>query len=251
MRAARLLRKLESVPIPRKLHRVIQSWLNPRTAHVIVAGAQSEVIGMADMVYQGTVWGPALWNIFFQDASQAIRLLNFLELVYADDLNALKAYPASTSTPAILSDLRECQSTLHSWGQANSVLFDAGKEHHHILSHRNPHEESFKLLGVAFDCQLRMHVAIDDCAAACHARTMCLLRARRFHSLEEMVLLYKSHILSYAEYRTPAIAHAATKHCTFLTRYRIVFFRLSACAARKLALPFALLHSVPAGTLQF
>ena len=241
VRASRLLTKLASVPIPRKMHKVIESWLNPRTAHVVVGGARSDVIQMADMVYQGTVWGPPLWNIFFQDASHAIRLLNFIELVYADDLNALKTYPANASNAIILSDLRECQATLHSWGRANSVVFDAGKEHFHILSHRSPHGDSFKLLGIMFDCQLRMGAAINDCAAACHLRVMSLLRARRFHSLEEMVLLYKSHVLSYAEYRTPAIAHAASSALCVLDAVQDRFTQAlglnaaEACVAHRLA----------------
>eukprot|EP00959_Pyramimonas_sp_CCMP1952_P186015 3889550-Pyramimonas_sp.AAC.1 len=94
---------------------------------------------MTNMIYQGTVFGPPLWNIFFHDAAAAVRQGGFQELVFADDLNAVKAYPGATSNACILNNLSECQLLLHSWGQANAVLFDAGKESQHVLSHRHPH----------------------------------------------------------------------------------------------------------------
>eukprot|EP00959_Pyramimonas_sp_CCMP1952_P451509 9453282-Pyramimonas_sp.AAC.1 len=51
-----------------------------------------------------------------------------------------------------------------------------------------------------------MHQAVEETAAICHARTMCLLRSRRYHSVPELMLLFKSHVLSFAEYRAPALA---------------------------------------------
>ena len=39
---------------------------------------------------------------------------------------------------------------------------------------------------------------------------MPVLRTRRFHNDTEVIDLYKSHILSFIEYRTAAVAHAAT-----------------------------------------
>ena len=44
------------------------------------------------MVFQGTVWGPMLWNVFYEDASKAIRSKAFTEIVFADDLNAFRKY---------------------------------------------------------------------------------------------------------------------------------------------------------------
>ena len=51
---------------------------------------------MENMVYQGTVWGPALWNIFYEDARKAIDELLYEECVYADDLNAYGTFPEPT-----------------------------------------------------------------------------------------------------------------------------------------------------------
>ena len=38
--------------------------LHQKTARVVVGGKQSAPVTLADMVYQGTVWGPVLWNVF-------------------------------------------------------------------------------------------------------------------------------------------------------------------------------------------
>eukprot|EP00959_Pyramimonas_sp_CCMP1952_P390976 8193446-Pyramimonas_sp.AAC.1 len=84
------------------------------------------------------VFGPPLWGIF-HGAAAAVRQGGFQELAFAGDLNAVKSYPAAASNACIQNNLSECQLLLHSWGQANAVLFDAGKESQHVLSHRRPH----------------------------------------------------------------------------------------------------------------
>eukprot|EP00969_Alexandrium_andersonii_P203621 8997463-Alexandrium_andersonii.AAC.1 len=41
-------------------------------------------------VYQGTTWGPPLWNTFFADAAIAVRAANFDHAAYADDLTPFR-----------------------------------------------------------------------------------------------------------------------------------------------------------------
>ena len=60
-----------------------------------------------DMVYQGIVLGPLLWNILSEDAAKAIRLNEFCEIVFADDLKAYKAFTPTTGNQALLSELKE------------------------------------------------------------------------------------------------------------------------------------------------
>ena len=66
--SARLCSKLRLLGIFRRIVDVIDSWLQPRTARVVLDGSASDEIGMTNMVYQGTVWGPCLWNCYFADA---------------------------------------------------------------------------------------------------------------------------------------------------------------------------------------
>ena len=45
---------------------------------------------LSNMVFQGTVWGPPLWNIYYEDAAASVQCFGFEEMVYADDFNARK-----------------------------------------------------------------------------------------------------------------------------------------------------------------
>ena len=54
-----------------------------------------------------------------------------------------------------------------------------------------------------------MSDAVESCVAAASWRIYSLIRTRRFYCDAELVNLYKSHVLSYIEYRTSAIYHAS------------------------------------------
>ncbi len=62
--ADRLIRKLAALGIHADLAGVIRSWLRDRSARVVVAGSQSAPFALSNMVFQGTVWGPPLWNTY-------------------------------------------------------------------------------------------------------------------------------------------------------------------------------------------
>ena len=102
-------------------------------------------------MFQGTVCGPPLWNIYFEDAQQAIRKMHFIETVFADDLNCCKSFDRSIVDNKIYEDLHSCQNGLHEWNEANQVTFDGSKESFHILHPRAPSGNDFRMLGVFFD----------------------------------------------------------------------------------------------------
>ena len=56
-----------------------KSWLEDSVSQVVVGGARSPEEQLADSVFQGTVLGPVLWNLFYEDARQAANNLNLLE----------------------------------------------------------------------------------------------------------------------------------------------------------------------------
>ena len=68
--------------------RFLESWLADRVAEVVVGGHSSGQEPLIDSVYQGTVLGPPLWNVFYADARQAVNRTGFTESVFADDFNA-------------------------------------------------------------------------------------------------------------------------------------------------------------------
>ena len=71
---------------------------------------------LEDMVFQGIVLGPILWNLFFGDARVAIEAAKFLEIIYADDLNAFRIFGAGESDDVVFASIRVCQGSLHKWG---------------------------------------------------------------------------------------------------------------------------------------
>ena len=206
--ARRLLRKLQSKRVHEDILAVLKSWLSARKARVAVGGQYSKDMEICNMVYQGTVLGPPLWNIFYEDASLAIRCHEFCEIVFADDLNAFKAFEFNTSNEDIFVELRNCQSEVHAWGRANQVSFDANKESMHILALSGGEGPNFKLLGVPFDTALNMKDAVVEIVGAATWKMGAILRTARYFTDAELLQLYKSKLLSFLEYRTAAIYHA-------------------------------------------
>ena len=122
-----------------------ESWLQQRTAHVVVEGQFSDKMVLKNMVFQGTVLGPTLWNLFYEDARRAIHETGFEEIVYADDLNGFKEFAHNASVVSVLAEAKKCQTELRKWGRANQVSFDPAKESVHIVSHAQPYGDPFKI----------------------------------------------------------------------------------------------------------
>ena len=99
--------------MPADILEVLKCWLTARKARVAVGGQFPRDMVIRDMVYQGIVLGPLLWNIFSEDAAKAIRLNEFCEIVFADDLKAYKAFTPTTGNQALLSELKKLQCEAH------------------------------------------------------------------------------------------------------------------------------------------
>ena len=110
--ASRLTKKLRKPGLPQELLGVLAGWLGPRRARVVVDGCFSEVLELANMVFQGTVWGPCLWHLFFEDAQLAIQDAGFEEVVFADDLNAFKAFDNAVPNEELLTESKVSLSRL-------------------------------------------------------------------------------------------------------------------------------------------
>ena len=219
----RLMAKLRSKGVHKLLLDVLDSWLRDRSAVVVVDGALSAPAPLRNSVYQGTVLGPPLWNCYYEDARRAILQHGFLETIFADDLNAYKRFSSQMSDDQIDSQLKECQRSLHNWGQANQVCFDPSKESFHTLDRRKPSGGNFQMLGVTFDPKLVMDSACHEVAGQAHCRLRSLLRSRNVFSLENLVRHYKSQILSYVEFATPAVYHAPAYFLSQIDRVQDTF----------------------------
>ena len=117
------------------------------------------------------------------------------------------------------------------------------------------------MLGVTFDCQLTMKIAVQEIAREAGWRVRSILRCRRFFITSELVHLYKAQVLSYVESRTPAIYHAARTTLDELDRVQRRFlrsigvtelealteYRLAPLSARRDIAMLGLLHRVSHG----
>ena len=158
----------------------VPSWLRDRQAFVVVAGDRSTGSVLSNIVFQGSVWGPTLWNAFVGDASCVFLSAVFCIIIYADDLNAFKAYDRNVSNSTVLSELRTRQLELHRWGKANRVTFDAGKECFCVLSTSDGEGDNFKVLGIEFDPKLSMHACVQSCVHEAGWRYRSILRTHPF-----------------------------------------------------------------------
>ena len=62
-----------------------------------------------NMVYQGAVLGPPLWNIYYAYAAVAVNLHGILEIIFADDLNCYKDFGLSIANSELQAQMRQCQ----------------------------------------------------------------------------------------------------------------------------------------------
>ena len=118
--SSKLVAKLRQLGVNDVFVDLLESYLRPRSAKVAVNGADSHEFELQNMLYQGTVLGPNLWNVFFADVHGPAEATGCKERKFADDLNAFKNFARNVSNDEILADLGLCQSSVHEWGGAKS-----------------------------------------------------------------------------------------------------------------------------------
>ena len=151
------------------------------------------------MVFQGTVLGPCLWNIFFSDVSATLNATTFRDTKYADDLSIYKLYANSTDNNDILNDLHTCRSLIHAWGARNGVAFDPPKEEFCVVHPHYGNGTTFKLLGPLIDPKLTMHDTIDKTLGKARPKLKALLRTKTYYSIGTLINQYKTHVLPLIE----------------------------------------------------
>ena len=207
VRASRLVDKLRSAGVCEIAF--IEDWLRPRTAQVAVGGALSVAKVLSDMVFQGTVLGPDLWNVFFADVADAVRSVGAEEAIFADDLSAFKRFETKIEDVEVMDDMTRCQQAVHKWGRANQVIFEGTKEKFAIIHHTAGTGEDFKLLGLEFDVKLVMRPCAEKLATKAQAKLTALLRTRAFYDDPAIIRSYKAHVLCILELGAAAFYHAS------------------------------------------
>ena len=161
---------------------------------VTVEGCISSVVHLSNMVFQGTVLGPTLWNAFFSDIVDDVGIAPHECNLFADDLTVFSKYPQTLANEVIRVDLEEAQHRSHLWGMKNRVTFDAAKESIHILHPRHGDDSEFKMLGILIDSKVSFKPLIDALLNKCRPKAKAIARLRNVMSTEQLLGQFKTHV---------------------------------------------------------
>jgi len=206
-----LLAELYEKGVGEDFLKLLSAYLAPRRGQIVVQGAFSDEFGIFNSVFQGTVWGPPLWNTFFSDVAGTANATAGNEEMFADDLHVFREFGQDTSVDQVRSDLELCRKRVHKWGGQDRVSFDPPKEHIVIVHPCHNMEENFKLLGCMMDTDLRMQSAIDALLGKIRPKITVILRARAYYTTADLIMPFKTHIWGLIEAHTGGSVHAVTE----------------------------------------
>ena len=177
---------------------------------MVVDGTASDEFEIANTVFQGTVLGPPLWNVFFSDVTHAADSLGGEPSLFADDLSVFQKFDKHVPGEDIMSRMQKCRERVHSWGRTNRVAFDPSKEHQVILHSIFGKGEPFKLLGCMIDCKLLMHEAIDKIISQMRPKMQAIIRTKLHYNAQDLLSQFKTHVWSIMETHNGGIFHASS-----------------------------------------
>ena len=222
-----ILAKLYAAGIGATYLNFLDAYLAPREGKVVVQGESSDLFKIEDSIFQGTVLGPALWNVFFADVAIPAGCTGGNEAMFADDLNVFQLFERELPTESIIQKLSHCRNKVHGWGRMNRVSFDAKKEHLAIIhpDKKFQHGEGFRLLGCFMDLDLRMQTAVDQLLAKIRPKSKAILRTRGYYSIPELLIQYKTHVWGLVECNSGAFFHTVSSLLTKIDEIQENFYR--------------------------
>ena len=200
-----LLAKLAQLGVAEAFLDFLNSYLLSRQGYVAVEGVLSECMMLTDMVYQGTVLGPTLWNAFFSDIATYVPEDGQHCQIFADDLKVDASCPEAMSSDVLRANLNEAQHRAHEWGEKNRITFDPTKESIRIIHPNQGDAEEFVLLGTLFDCQLTMLPCIDSLLKTLRPKVRAIVKLKHVLSMPSLLNQYKAHVWSKVEYHNGAL----------------------------------------------
>ena len=187
-----MMAKLQASGVGTTYLNFLDSYLQPRRAQVMVEGEASDEFEISNTVFQGTVLGPVLWNVFFADVSIPAQSTGGESYKFADDLSVFKSFDKTVENIEVLRQMHVCRHRVHAWGRRNRVAFDAGKEHLVIIHPLLGEGDDFKLLGCLFDCKLTMRQAIEKILSQARPKISAILRTRQHYSEADLIGQFKN-----------------------------------------------------------
>ena len=135
-----LVAKLEQLGIAGDLLHLLSNYLTGRSLRVVVNGHTSASFPVEASVPQGSVLGPILWNICFNDLLQSVPSAS----AYADDCTVSLTYERGEEQAAVQT-ANALLSDIMAWGDRWQVKFAPEKTQAMVVS--RSHEDAREMRG--------------------------------------------------------------------------------------------------------
>ena len=207
-----IIEKLKSFGIAGDLLKLFENYLRGRTLRVVVNGSESKEYPIEASVPQGSVIGPLLWNVYFNDILQLIPEA----YAFADDCT-LTFTCNDNNRQETITKINEALQLIMSWGNRWQVSLAPQKTQMMVISRRqeaqNIHlpniklngkilaqQPSINILGVEIDSTLSFTNHVRDLAARCAKKLGCIRRISHLLDARGCLMLYNSQVRSIMEY---------------------------------------------------
>lgn len=231
-----LVAKLESLGIEGDLLQLLGNYLQNRELTVVVNGCSSKQHKIEASVPQGSVMGPLLWNIYFDDLLQMVPE----SAAFADDCTL--QFPCQEGKHyETICHINETLMSVASWGKRWQVSFAADKTQLMRISRRRQpdnipnirmdsrsleYSASIDILGVHFDSRLTFTDHVKDLSRRAALKFACVRRLSRYLDDEGCTLIYNAQIRSIVEYASLVWSSCPPSHLQLLDKVQERMLRL-------------------------
>ena len=205
-----LIEKLKSINVKGNCLKLLQSYLNGRTAKTVVDGQESTELPVEAGVPQGSRLGPLLFILYINDI---ISDLESEPMIFADDTTLIASGPETEHTSSILNrDLTK----IAAWAKRWKVEFNAGKSKDMIFAKEQPNDNfplffqdaviervtKHKHLGVTLTSTLSWDMHVSNIIKQVNMKLSMIYKVRELNR-KTLDIMYKMHVRSCIDYCLP------------------------------------------------
>jgi hypothetical protein len=219
-----LLGRLMETGVVGRAHKWFKSYLTNRTAVVRCGEEVSDTYGLRSGVPQGSILGPALFNMYMANLSkrleeikQNLETIGFNFQIYADDV-LLFVWCRKEKIQEAISILADIILVVDNWMKENSLMLNPEKTELTIIHNERSFQSSvtpsitvlgktiefrmsgtFRWLGIDIGCELKLDNFIMRTCLSCYGALRMLKRIRKGLNKQSATMLCHSLVISRIE----------------------------------------------------